>query len=124
MAAKPKIFRYFAQRRGRAIVLEMALDEVEHATLVGGEVEIVHTYKCTYFGARMQERVAVSGRLLVRSWAGIREKVKGQRSKVKGQRSRSKVKGQRSKVKGQRSKVKGQRSKVKGQRSKVKHVAT
>jgi hypothetical protein len=54
MTAKPKIFRYFPERWRDAIVLHVALDAVEDAALIGGKVEIVHTYKCTYFVDPMQ----------------------------------------------------------------------
>jgi len=33
----------------------MALDAIKDPALVGGKVEIVHTYKCTYFIRQLQE---------------------------------------------------------------------
>src|ERR1700684_3047835 len=58
MAAKSKIFRDFAQARRHAVLVQIVPDAFQDSALVGGEVDIAHTYKCTYFPVGMQASVS------------------------------------------------------------------
>jgi len=65
MTAKSKIFRYFPQRRCATIAFQIVPDHGQRAFLVDSQIEIVHTYKCTYFveGLQVLNFGAATGKL-------------------------------------------------------------